>query len=60
MWLALISEWYPEHTFAPGALDAKIVDAERALGAAFPAHLRESNGVFGEFKLDVVWSTSSR
>lgn len=63
MWLALISEWYPEHTFAPGALEAEIAEAERALAAAFPAELRdllrESNGVFGEFKLDVVWSTSS-
>ena len=63
MWLALISEWYPEHTFAPGALEAEIAEAERVLAAAFPAELRdllrESNGVFGEFKLDVVWSTSS-
>ncbi|MCA2212588.1 SMI1/KNR4 family protein [Jidongwangia harbinensis] len=60
MWVELAATAYPEAEFAPLASTEAINDIERRLGDSVPADLRalllETDGVLGEWALDVVWT----
>ncbi len=62
MWRELVERFYSDHEFRAGASDAVLADAERGLGAQLPADLRgmlaESDGVYGDFGLDLMWPIS--
>jgi SMI1-KNR4 cell-wall len=59
MWADLIAKQYPVHELRPGASRAQLDDAESELGVAIPTTLHEllleTNGVFGEHSLGLVW-----
>jgi hypothetical protein len=62
MWRELVERVYPDHQFRGGATEAALLDAETRLGNQLPADLRgilaESDGVFGEYSLGLVWPVS--
>jgi hypothetical protein len=60
MWRALIAGLEPAAIFAEPATDQAFEQAEKALGQPVPQHLagllRETNGVFGDYGLGLVWN----
>jgi hypothetical protein len=60
MWRKLIQRLEPEATFFPGATPTQIAEVEAALAISLPDDLRnlltESNGVFGAYELNLIWS----
>ena len=59
MWRELVARHYPVHRFRPGASSAEISEAQERLGHELPSDLRdlltESDGLFGEYSLGLVW-----
>jgi hypothetical protein len=62
MWRELVERHYPVHEFRPGATVAAMSEAEGQLGIQLPSDLRgmlaESDGVFGEYGVGLVWPIS--
>jgi SMI1-KNR4 cell-wall len=62
MWRSLVGRLYPVHEFRPGATESALADAEARLDHELPSDLRhllaESDGVFGEYGLGLIWPTS--
>jgi hypothetical protein len=61
MWRELITSLHPDAKFNEPASPDGIQTLEHALGVALPPELRalliESNGVQGEYSLDLIWPT---
>ncbi len=61
MWVEFIKRLEPRAEFAPGATEEQLAHLEDALRNTLPADLRsllsESNGVFGDYGLHLIWST---
>jgi hypothetical protein len=59
VWRNIVERSYPNHEFRPAAPESALTDAERRLGTTLPPDLRgllaESDGVFGEYGLGLVW-----
>lgn len=60
MWRQVVQEVFPEAGFREPAQVSEIVEAEKRLGRALPAELKqlllESNGVIGRTHVDTVWT----
>jgi hypothetical protein len=62
VWRELVERFYPDHEFRLGATEQALANAETRLGIHLPSDLREmlaeSDGVFGEYSLGLVWPIS--
>jgi cell wall assembly regulator SMI1 len=60
VWIELAVAAYPQAELAPPASTEAISDIEQRLGVSVPVDLRallsETDGVLGEYSLDVVWT----
>ncbi|MEU9031883.1 SMI1/KNR4 family protein [Streptomyces sp. NPDC048383] len=60
MWRQVVQEVFPKAGFREPAQVPEIVEAEKRLGRALPAQLKqlllESNGVIGRTHVDTVWT----
>ncbi|HEX5159484.1 MAG TPA: SMI1/KNR4 family protein [Ktedonobacterales bacterium] len=61
MWIEFIRQLEPEAEFAEGASAERLTELEQALRVALPSDLRsllsESDGVYGEYGLHLIWSS---
>jgi len=61
-WRSLVESLASEMEFAPGATEAEITAAEKAVGHRFPDELRalllESNGIQDEHGAGLIWSAA--
>ncbi len=61
MWRELIEALNPNHTFFDAATSEQISDLENEVAVKLPEELRnlllESNGIWGEYQLGLIWST---
>src|SRR4051812_16179542 len=59
MWKEMIWSAFPDAEFSPPARTEEVDQIERELGQPVPMDLRsllmESNGVLGEWSIDIVW-----
>lgn len=59
MWVEIVSALLPQARFASAAQAQLFADIERELGQSLPADLRdlllESNGIQGEYSVNVIW-----
>lgn len=59
MWRELIQGLTPDHEFFPPTTWAEVSISEEKIGVRFPDDLRnllrETNGVFGQYELGLIW-----